>query len=793
MMKQIAKPPSKHPLRITLVLKTNEGGLWILPHVQEMLLRGHSVSVIVPPGDGRLTRSLRETNVRIVPSRFEFKFSPRPSTFWGLLRLRDQIKETSPDVLHYHLYASALATRLAAIGLGIPSVHMVAGPLYLDSGIIRFAERFLVTRDTKLIAGSRNTADRYLALGLQPSNLDVVPYGVDVETFRLPTFQEKLAARDELNFSQDLFVAVIVAYVYGPKRLVHVHSGIKGHDILLSAWKRFAINKKDVKLLLVGNGFDREGELHRQQLIGRYVTGSTDVRWIENVEDVRPYYWASNVSVSPSLSENHGAALEAGASGVARIVSDAGGLPETTDQASGWVVPRGDEEALFQALEQAYSEHRAGALEGKGIISRQQTAQYFDAKTSATRIVDVLESVIRTRRALRAVTLVSEARLGMDKAGQVAALDAASAAAAWERYSFRINDFRLAARTSPIHGSGRVSLGSVELERLPYYVGLVQLLRTTPALVFRLWKVVHGSRVLIARLPGPLGFITIILARILSKPVFVEVVGDPETVIRHHSSRPVRAFAKTAGFLMRYCVRTADGTRFVTHKTLQSLYPPRPDTPSLNMSNVQLHDDDFCSTYMPRSAHSWTLTCIGTQETNYKGHDIALEALTFLRDRGYDCTMVLIGNGALHSDLLHLARKLKVTNSVTFVDSYSSKSELWKFLDATDVFLHPSRSEGLPRVVLEAMARSRPVIATTVGGLPELLNGRHLVQPGNAQMLAECIQRMLDNPQEAETAARSNYVVARRYHYEELEKVFDEWCDIVSHRAQQQSHVDHVS
>lgn len=792
-MKQTAEFPHRHPLRITLVLKTNEGGLWILPHIQEMLSRGHSVSVIVPSGDGRLTRSLRKINVRIVPSGFKFKFSPRPSTFGGLLRLRQQIKETGPDVLHYHLYASALAARLAATGLGIPSVHMVAGPLYLDSGIIRFAERFLMSRDTRLIAGSRNTADRYLALGLKPSRLDVVPYGVDVEAFRVPNSQEKLAARAALGLSQDLFVAVIVAYVYGPKRLVHVHSGIKGHDVLLAAWQRFAINKKNVKLLLVGNGFDREGELHRQQLISTYVTESPDVRWIENVEDVRPYYWASNVSVSPSLSENHGAALEAGASGVTRIVSDAGGLPETTDDASGWVVPRGDEEALYQALEEAYSEHHSGGLDDKGIISRQQITRYFDAKTSATRIVDILESVVGRHKTPRNVTLISEARLGMDRAGQVAALDASSAAAAWERYSFRINGFKLAARTSLIPGTGRVSLGSVELERLPYYVGFVQLLRTTPALVFRLWKVVRRSQVLIARLPGPLGFIAVAFAKMQSKPVFVEVVGDPETVFQHHSSRPVRALSKTAGLLMRYCVRGADGTRFVTQKTLQSLYPPRPGTPSLNMSNVQLHDDDFCSKYIPHRALRWTLTCIGTQETNYKGHDIALEALALLRDRGYDCTMVLIGNGALHSYLLQLARKVKVTNSVTFIEGYSSKTELWKYLDATDVFLHPSRSEGLPRVVIEAMARSRPVVATTVGGLPELLNGRHLVQPGNAPMLAECIQRMLDNPQEADTAARTNYVVARRYHYHELEKVFDKWCDIVSRHAQKQNHVDDFS
>ena len=128
---------ARRALRVVLVLKTSQGGLWTLPHIAELRARGHQVLAVLPAGPGRLRTALAERGIPVLDSAFDFRFRPTWRTLAGLVRLRRQLRALTPDVLHYHLYASALATRLASVRLAVPRVHMVAGPLYLESPLIR--------------------------------------------------------------------------------------------------------------------------------------------------------------------------------------------------------------------------------------------------------------------------------------------------------------------------------------------------------------------------------------------------------------------------------------------------------------------------------------------------------------------------------------------------------------------------------------------------------------------------------------------------------------------------------
>jgi glycosyltransferase involved in cell wall biosynthesis len=386
------------PLTVVIVLKTAEGGLWVVPHVDNLRQRGHRV-VAVLPREGRLRDTLVERGVTVLESAFDFSFRPRPATLRGLWRLRRQIAAQRPDVVYYHLYASALAVRVATLFSGVARVHMVAGPLYLDSRLIAALERRLCRLDHALIAGSAHTAERYRALGLPEARLDSIPYGVDCRRLLYrPSAEQRAQARVELDLPSSSFVVVMVAYVYAPKRRVHAGRGIKGHDLLLDAWRTFRDRHPDVRLLLVGGGFGPEGEAHRAELMARFgVAADPTVRWMSTVEDVRGYYAAADVSVSPSLSDNHGAALEAGGMGVPSIVSDAGGLPETVEPGSGWVVPRDDAAALLDALETAHAEFVGGGLGTRSIRAREWVRTRFERDRCTDRVVDVIE-----RAALRA-------------------------------------------------------------------------------------------------------------------------------------------------------------------------------------------------------------------------------------------------------------------------------------------------------------------------------------------------------------------------------------------------------
>ncbi|MDO5683760.1 MAG: glycosyltransferase, partial [Propionibacteriaceae bacterium] len=229
---------------MAFVIKTNEGGMWIIPQVREALARGMSVVVVFPNGDGRLTRALEALAAeepRLHLAQTEFNFSMRPSikTLRGLWEVRSVLQQSRADIALYHLYASALAVRVATLGMRLRKVHMIAGPLYLENKIIRTVERFLLRLDTEIIGGSDFTRDYYLELGADPRHLHSVPYGADLVKFS-PDVMTKTAARAALGLPESAFVAVMVALVYSPKSMVFPGVGIKGHELLLTAWSTFA-------------------------------------------------------------------------------------------------------------------------------------------------------------------------------------------------------------------------------------------------------------------------------------------------------------------------------------------------------------------------------------------------------------------------------------------------------------------------------------------------------------------------------------------------------------------------
>ncbi|MFC4040830.1 glycosyltransferase family 4 protein [Dactylosporangium siamense] len=382
-----------------MLIKTDEGGRWTLPHLDELRARGHEVVAVLPPGsEGQLRKALHDRGIDVVQSAFDFRFRPAAATVTGLLGLRGQLRALAPDVLHYHLYASALATRIASLGLPARRVHMVAGPLYLESPLIRLVERLLCRLDAVVIGGSDHTATLYRRLGLPAVRVTAIPYGVDTAHFTPPSPAYRAACRDAFGIDAGTFTACLVAYVYPPKRLTHRGRGIKGHDVLLAAWRRFRRETPSAaasRLILLGGGFTPAGEAHRQQLMARFgVAADPSVDWQDSALDVRDCYAAADVSISPSLSENHGAALEAGAMGVPSIVSDAGALPETVDRSTGWTVPRDDVDALVAALHEAHHEFRTGALRRRGQLARERTEARFAQDRAAAAVADVLERVV---------------------------------------------------------------------------------------------------------------------------------------------------------------------------------------------------------------------------------------------------------------------------------------------------------------------------------------------------------------------------------------------------------------
>jgi glycosyltransferase involved in cell wall biosynthesis len=126
-----------------------------------------------------------------------------------------------------------------------------------------------------------------------------------------------------------------------------------------------------------------------------------------------------------------------------------------------------------------------------------------------------------------------------------------------------------------------------------------------------------------------------------------------------------------------------------------------------------------------------------------KGHHVLLEAWPAVRARVPDARLVLVGSGPQHHALADRARRLGLADAITLA---GFRSPAPAFIAAADVFVQPSSTEGMPNAVLEAMALGRPIVASAVGGIPELIEDGVtglLMAPNDPGALSDAIVRLL--------------------------------------------------
>ena len=126
-----------------------------------------------------------------------------------------------------------------------------------------------------------------------------------------------------------------------------------------------------------------------------------------------------------------------------------------------------------------------------------------------------------------------------------------------------------------------------------------------------------------------------------------------------------------------------------------------------------------------------------------KGVDILLDAVKNLPE---DIHLVIVGNGSLMKNAIRITQDAELTNRISFIGS-RPHNEIPAWMNASDVFCLPSRNEGCPNVVLEALACDVPIVASKVGGIPELIKGEEygiLVPSQDSSALQEGIKRCLE-------------------------------------------------
>ena len=162
-----------------------------------------------------------------------------------------------------------------------------------------------------------------------------------------------------------------------------------------------------------------------------------------------------------------------------------------------------------------------------------------------------------------------------------------------------------------------------------------------------------------------------------------------------------------------------------------------------------------------------------------KGHRTLLDAIEIVRRDRPDVRFALVGDGP--------ERELLQARAPACVSFLGTRYDVPAILSRADAFCLPSLAEGLPNAVMEAMAARLPVVASAVGGVPELVSAEtgFIAEPGNANSLATHLLRLLNDPRHAsELGARGRLKIERDYSLRRLAERHGELYDALSVHSQ---------
>lgn len=341
----------------------------------------------------------------------------------------------------------------------------------------------------------------------------------------------------------------------------------------------------------------------------------------------------------------------------------------------------------------------------------------------------------------------------------------------WTRYLAVFDGLRVVARVRDVKavpGDWRRADGpDVSFAGVPHYLGPRQYLQRARAIRRAARDGVGVRDAVILRVSSPIAAHIVPSLRRSGQPYGVEVLGDPYDVFAPGAVRhPLRPFLRRwfTRQLREQC-RGASAAAYVTEWTLQRRYPPAPDAYMTYYSDVELPPEAFARSPRAACAHRgpFTLVTVGSLAQMYKAPDVQIDAVTALVREGLDLRLVLIGDGKHRPELEARVAAHGMTDRIAFRGQMTAGAPVRAELDAADLFLLPSRTEGLPRAMVEAMARGLPCVGSTVGGIPELLPSDDLVLPGDVAALAAKIRAVITDPERMARMSARNLAASQDY------------------------------
>jgi len=354
----------------------------------------------------------------------------------------------------------------------------------------------------------------------------------------------------------------------------------------------------------------------------------------------------------------------------------------------------------------------------------------------------------------------------------------------FHRYTKVFDEVIVAARIDQVSKKGMDFVNRCDGEKifflaLPEFSGVEEGIRCYFKAKRIIKKALDNVDCLIVRAPNAVSF-QVLEANRGKLPYALEIAADPWTFYSKESMdvrfRPLIRLGWTGA--LQYYARHANGVSYVTERYLQKRYPCKAMRKAYDKkyfmerySSVELLDDDIMEPKSYESHNTYHLIHISNAINRHgKGHIEAIRVIALLNKKGLDVTINFVGDGNLVDELKEYAVHLGISDKVFFEGRIAKRDDVLKRLRESDLFLFPSHSEGLPRVVIESMAVGTPCVATRVGGIPELLDKECICDVGDVEAMFRIVIDILTDEKRMTALSRKCVRRAARFKANVLEK-----------------------
>ncbi len=306
------------------------------------------------------------------------------------------------------------------------------------------------------------------------------------------------------------------------------------------------------------------------------------------------------------------------------------------------------------------------------------------------------------------------------------------------------------------HGTPDIHGMSWFLSSLKYFKPYKSLIEECDAICYRIPATAcHNVHVINQSLDSP-------------KPHMFEFIGDPMDALFSINDSPLKRWimtqvGKVHSKRMKAISDTAVSGSYVSREHLQLKFPPPQGVETEAISSIRLNEGFIRQDEKPLRDDDKVRIVEVASFVRQKNQTYLIEILKELRDKGVNAEVQFVGTGPEQEMVREKVNRLDLNEHVVFHNQVTGFDKVVAILDSCDIFCLPSFSEGVPRSMIEAMARGLVCVGTPIGGILELIPQEFTFPIGEPKTAADLVAGLVERKSEWPKIGKRNTETASEY------------------------------